>query len=64
MIAFQVLLLSAAALLASGNASGANEVAAYAFYALVVGIAIQAITIVRERKKRSQPDDDSGSKST
>jgi len=59
-----VLLLSAAALLASGNASSANEVAAYAFYALVVGIAIQAITIVRERKKRSQPDDGNGPKST
>jgi len=57
-------LLSAAALLASGNASSANEVAAYAFYALVVGIAIQAITIVRERKKRSQPDDGNGPKST
>ena len=59
-----MLLLSAAAILASGNANSANEVAAYAFYALVVGIAIQAITILRERRKRSQPDDGNGSKST
>ncbi len=53
-LAFQVLLLSAAVLQAVGNSSTANEVAIYGFYALVAGVAIQIGVSVREEKKRDR----------
>lgn len=53
-IAFQALLISAAILLALGNSNAANETAVYAFYALVVGIAVQIGIVVREERKRAR----------
>jgi hypothetical protein len=53
-IAFQALLVSAAALLVSGNSSMADEIAVYAFYALVIGVAIQIAVAVREERKRTR----------
>jgi len=52
-LAFQILLISAVVLLESSNASFANEIAGYAFYALVIGLAIQVGIAVREERKRS-----------
>ena len=52
-ITFMVLLLLAAALLAYTRTSEANNVADYAFYSLVLGIAIQIAVIVREERKHS-----------
>ncbi len=54
-MAFQVLLVSAAVLLAGANSRAANEVAVYAFYALVIGVAIQVGVVVREERKRTRP---------
>jgi hypothetical protein len=54
-----VLLLSAGVILAFGNASSANLVAVYAFYALILGVVLQTVTIVREKRKRSQSDEGS-----
>ncbi len=55
-MAFQILLVSAAVLLVSGNSLAANEVAVYAFYALVIGVAIQISIVVREERKRTRAD--------
>ncbi len=63
-IAFQVLLVSAAVLLVSGNSSAANEAAIYAFYALVIGIAIQVGVVVREERKRARADSGSTPRSS
>jgi hypothetical protein len=63
-IAFQALLVSAAALLVSGNSSMADEIAIYAFYALVIGIVIQIVIAVREERKRTRTGNSSGSPSS
>ncbi len=60
-VAFMVLLLSAAALLALARTSEANNVADYAFYSLVLGIAIQIGVAVREERKHSHRHDDNPS---
>jgi hypothetical protein len=52
-----ILLVSAGALLAIGRPNEANVVADYAFYALVLGIAIQVGVIVWEGRKHSQSND-------
>jgi hypothetical protein len=41
-IAFQILLLSAALLSVEGDFSQASELSVYAFYALVIGVAVRA----------------------
>ncbi len=56
-LAFMVLLLSAAVLLISGRSNDADSVANYAFYSLVLGIAIQVTVTVRESRKHSHPTD-------
>jgi hypothetical protein len=56
-LAFMILLLSAAALLAIGRPKDADNVANYAFYSLVLGIAIQVIVTMWESRKHSQPTD-------
>ena len=56
-LAFMTLLLSAAALLAIGRPSDADNVANYAFYSLVLGISIQVIVTIRESRKHSHPSD-------
>jgi hypothetical protein len=60
-VAFIVLLLAAAALLASARTSEANKVANYAFYSLVIGIAIQVGVVVREEGKHSHRRDNNPS---
>jgi hypothetical protein len=56
-VAFMILLLSAAALLAIDRPNEADNVANYAFYSLVLGIAIQVIVTIRESRKHSHPGD-------
>jgi hypothetical protein len=56
-LAFMVLLLAAAVLLASARTGEANNVADYAFYSLVLGIAIQIIVAIREERKHSHRRD-------
>jgi hypothetical protein len=53
-VAFQILLVSAAILLVGGNSGRANEVSVYAFYALAIGVAIQVGVVVREERKRTR----------
>jgi hypothetical protein len=60
-LAFMVLLVSAATLLVSGNPSEANSVADYAFYALVLGIVIQIGVVVRESRKHTISNGDKSS---
>jgi len=56
-LAFMILLLSAATLLSIGRPNDADNVANYAFYSLVLGIAIQVIVKIRASRKHSQPND-------
>jgi hypothetical protein len=56
-LGFMILLLSAAALLAISRPNDADNVANYAFYSLVLGIAIQVIVTIRESRKHSHPSD-------
>ena len=53
-IGFQVLLVSAGVLLASGNSAAANEAAIYAFYSLVIGVAMYAAQLIREERRRTR----------
>jgi len=53
-VTFQVFLMSAAVFLALGNSPAANQIAVYAFYALLIGIAIQIGVVVREERKRTR----------
>ena len=53
-VAFQILLVSAGVLLASGNSAAANEAANYAFYSLVIGVAMYAAQLIREERRRTR----------
>ncbi len=57
-LAFQILLASAAALLVEGNSALANEFAVYAFYALVIGVAIQVLVVVTGERKNTPTGSD------
>ena len=57
-LAFIVLLVSAAALLVAGKSGEASDTGVYAFYAIVLGIIIQLGVIVREGRKHSRSSDD------
>ena len=46
-ITFIALLISSAVLLSLGNSGGANSVAVYSFYALVVGVVLQIVSYVK-----------------
>lgn len=50
-VAFMVLLVVAAASLSLGSRSFADEVAVYAYYALVAGVVLQLICFLRYREK-------------
>ena len=56
-LAFMILLLLAAALLVVGRSNDADNVANYAFYSLVVGVAIQVGVVIRESRKHSHSSD-------
>ena len=62
-LTFMVLLEHAGVLLAGGAPDAAGTVANYAFYALVLGIAIQAGAIVYFGRKRSRSISNSPSSS-
>lgn len=63
-LGFMALLVSAAVLLTSGNADAANSIAGYAFYSLVLGIAIQIGVVVKESRKHDLPSNDKSSDSS
>ena len=63
-LAFMILLVSAAALLTTGRPNEADSIANYAFYSLVLGIAIQIGVVIRESRKHSHPSDNSPSDSS
>jgi hypothetical protein len=50
-VAFMLLLLSAAVYLSSGLSSLANAIAIYAYYALVAGVILQFVSFLKYRKK-------------
>jgi len=51
-IAFMIMLMICACLIAFGKEALANEVAVYAYYSLVIGVVLQLITFIREEHKR------------
>jgi hypothetical protein len=55
-LAFMVLLVSAATLLITGKTSEADNIANYAFYSLVIGIVVQVGVVVREGRKHPHSD--------
>jgi len=57
-LAFMVLLVSAAVLLLEGKSVEANLTGVYAFYSIVLGIIFQLGVIVREGMKHSRSSDD------
>ncbi len=56
-LAFMILVLSAAALLITGRPNEADNVADYAFYSLVLGIAVQVGVVIRESRKHPHSSD-------
>ncbi len=53
--------MAAAVLLVLGNSPVANEVAVYAFYAIVIGVVLQIVIVAREERKRTRATSQSGS---
>jgi hypothetical protein len=53
-IAFMILLAAAAAYLAIGMESLANDIAVYAYYNLVAGVVLQLISYVKESRGKSE----------
>ena len=49
-IGFQVLLLACAGLLVQGSSGLANDVAVYAYYLLVIGVILQLVSFLKNRK--------------
>jgi|GEM_PF-6227396 len=48
MIAFMMMLVMCAGLLALGNELLANEIAIYAYFSLVIGVVLQLIAFIKE----------------
>jgi len=63
-VAFMLLLMSAASLLASTKPNEANTIANYAFDSLVIGIALQIGVVVQEEKRHSRRRNDNPSDSS
>jgi heme/copper-type cytochrome/quinol oxidase subunit 4 len=55
-IGFMVILLVAASSMATGLESLADELAIYAYYALVVGVVLQLVCFLRYNKRNGQTD--------
>jgi hypothetical protein len=53
-LAFILLLLASAVLLSSGNSNSANNIAVYAFYALVLGVVLQIASYIRYGEERTE----------
>jgi len=50
-LAFEALLIAAVVELIEGNVGGANAVGVYAFVALVIGVALHAISVIKGSKE-------------
>ena len=53
-IAFMMLLIIAAIYLSIGNEAYANEIAIYAYYALVIGVFLQLASYIKYAKKEEK----------
>ncbi len=51
-IGFQALLFTCAGFLIQGNSALANEIAMYAYFLLVTGVILQAVSFVKDKGKR------------
>ena len=58
-VGFILLLLVAAVSLSTGVAGVANEVAVYAYYALIIGVILQLVCFIKCNRKSSEMDYDS-----
>jgi uncharacterized membrane protein YbhN (UPF0104 family) len=56
-ITFMILLIIAAIYLSLGNESYANDIAIYAYYALVIGVLLQLASYIKYTKKEEQISD-------
>ncbi len=50
-VAFMILLITAAIYLAYGNEAKANKLAEYAYYNLVIGVLLQLVSLIKEERK-------------
>jgi uncharacterized membrane protein YbhN (UPF0104 family) len=57
-IAFMILLIIAAIYLSIGNEAYANEIAIYAYYALVIGVFLQLASYIKYAKKEEKQTSD------
>jgi len=57
-IAFMILLRIAAIYLSIGNEAYANEIAIYAYYALVIGVFLQLASYIKYAKKEEEQTSD------
>jgi len=57
-IAFMMLLIIAAIYLSIGNEAYANEIAIYAYYALVIGVFLQLASYIKYAKKEEKQTSD------
>jgi len=55
-LAFMVMLMVCAGMLALGNEALANEVAVYAYYSLVVGVVLQLAVFIRDERRKGQAE--------
>lgn len=53
---FMIILLVAVVSVATGSESLANELAIYAYYALVVGVVLQLVCFLKYNKRNGQTD--------
>ena len=53
---FMIILLVAVVSVATGSESLANELAIYAYYALVVGVVLQLVCFLKHNKRNGQTD--------
>jgi len=58
-ITFMISLLAAAGYLAIGLETVANEIAIYAYYALVIGVMLQIASYLKYRNKENEESSDS-----
>jgi hypothetical protein len=55
-IAFLITLMVSAGMLASGSEAAANEIAVYAYYLLVVGVALQLAAFIKCEREKACPE--------
>lgn len=57
-ITFMILLITAAIYLSIGNESYANDIAVYAYYALVIGVLLQLASYIKYERKQQKEEND------